>query len=192
VKITPTALPEVLLIMPQFFADERGFFAETWNQARYQRAGLPAQFVQDNLSYSGRGVLRGLHFQYPQAQGKLIYVLQGEVYDVAVDIRAGSPDFGRWVGLSLSDANRQQLYIPPGFAHGFCVVSDSALLVYKCTAPYNPQTDGGIRWDDPELDIPWPCEQPLLSSKDAAAPLLREIEQRRLPPYAAQPCGRSP
>jgi len=181
--VTPTELPEVLLIAPKVFEDERGFFMETWQQARYRGAGLPAGFVQDNLSFSVRGVLRGLHFQHPDDQDKLIYVLQGEVFDVAVDIRAGSPRFGRWTGVKLSDANRHQLYIPAGFAHGFCVLSETALLAYKCTALYNPRTDAGICWDDSDIGIAWPVRHARLSPKDAAAPRLKDLDPARLPPY---------
>ena len=144
---------------------------------------MPEQFVQDNISFSRRGILRGLHFQHPQGQGKLVYVLQGEVYDVAVDIRAGSPHFGRAVGITLSAENKRQFYVPPGFAHGFCVTSDAALFVYKCTEFYNPTQEGSVRWDDPQIGINWPVREPILSDKDKGASLLSEIPQDKLPRY---------
>jgi dTDP-4-dehydrorhamnose 3,5-epimerase len=173
-KVTQTALPGVLLLEPKVFGDERGFFFESYHAGRYAEAGIPARFVQDNLSRSVRGTLRGLHFQEPNAQGKLVQVVAGAVYDVAVDIRRGSPHFGRWVGYELSAANKLQLWVPPGFAHGFCVTSDSADFLYKCTDLYNPAAERGIAWNDPALDIPWPVEQPLLSAKDRAAPRLAD------------------
>ncbi|MGB3683003.1 MAG: dTDP-4-dehydrorhamnose 3,5-epimerase [Rubrobacteraceae bacterium] len=178
-----TKLPGVLLVEPKVFGDERGFFMETWNEARYKEAGLPVAFVQDNLSFSGHGVLRGLHFQNPNQQGKLVYVLQGEVFDVAVDIRAGSPNFGEWTGSLLSAENKRQLYVPEGFAHGFVVTGDSALFVYKCTDRYNGQAEGSVLWNDPEIGIEWPIEQPLLSEKDREAPRLSEMPEERLPAY---------
>ncbi|MBS3975471.1 MAG: dTDP-4-dehydrorhamnose 3,5-epimerase [Syntrophomonadaceae bacterium] len=180
-KTIATKLPGVLVIEPPVFGDARGFFMETWNQKRYAEAGLPASFVQDNLSFSKLGTLRGLHFQHPNAQGKLVYVLQGEVFDVAVDIRTGSPTFGQWVGVTLSAANKRQLYIPEGFAHGFCVTSETALFAYKCTDFYNPATEGGIAWDDPDLGIPWPDSKPILSEKDRNYPRLKELPPERLP-----------
>jgi dTDP-4-dehydrorhamnose 3,5-epimerase len=173
VKVTETMLPGVLVIEPRVFSDDRGFFLETFASARYAEAGMPP-FVQDNFSRSKRGTLRGLHFQEPQAQGKLVQVLRGVVFDVAVDIRRGSPTFGRWFGLELSGDRPQQLWIPPGFAHGFCVTSDEADFHYKCTAPYAPAAERSIRWDDPTLKIDWPVAQPLLSPKDAVAPLLAD------------------
>lgn len=165
------------------YGDARGFFMETWHQQRYAAAGLPASFVQDNLSLSKQGTLRGLHFQHPHAQGKLVFVLQGEVFDVAVDIRNGSPTFGQWVGVTLSADNKRQLYIPAGFAHGFCVTSETALFAYKCTDFYQPQAEGGIIWDDPELGIEWPIDTPLLSAKDRTYPRLQELPPERLPQY---------
>ncbi len=182
-KVQETDLAGVIIIEPAVYADSRGYFLETWNQERYVEAGLPNVFVQDNVSYSRRGVLRGLHFQNPNPQGKLVYVLKGEVYDVAVDIRLGSPTFGHWTGETLSEENKRQLYIPPGYAHGFCVTSDDALFVYKCTALYDAAADGAIRWDDPDVGIDWPPSEFVLSDKDRGAPLLREIEQRKLPVY---------
>ncbi|NPV26678.1 MAG: dTDP-4-dehydrorhamnose 3,5-epimerase [Firmicutes bacterium] len=185
-KIYKTNLPGVVIIEPQVFTDHRGFFLETWNQKRYAEAGLPETFVQDNLSFSIKGVLRGLHFQYPHGQGKLVYVLQGEVYDVAVDIRVGSPTFGQWVGVNLSAQNNRQLYIPEGFAHGFCVLSDWAMFAYKCTDFYNPSTEGGVLWNDPEIGIEWPVNEPILSEKDRQYPRLEEISPDRLPQYRGE------
>ncbi len=183
-KVTETKLPGVIVLEPRVFGDERGFFMETWNEARYEEAGLPARFVQDNLSFSARGVLRGLHFQNPDQQGKLVYVLQGEVFDVAVDIRVGSPTFGEWEAAILSSENKHQFYIPEGFAHGFLVMSDSALFAYKCTAKYNAKAEGIVLWNDPEIGIEWPVEAPpTLSEKDRAAPPLAEIPTERLPRY---------
>ena len=186
VKVSESPLPDVLIIEPRVSEDTRGFFMETWHQTRYRESGLPARFVQDNMSFSVRGTLRGLHFQHPHAQGKLVSVLQGEVFDVAVDIRVGSPTFGRWVGIVLSGGNRRQLYIPAGFAHGFCVTSETALLTYKCTDFYTPPAEGGVLWGDPDIGIEWPLCTPLLSSKDAAYPPLKEIPLERLPHYRAK------
>lgn len=174
VKVTELELPGVLLFEPKVFGDDRGFFLETFHQQRYAEAGLTQPFVQDNLSRSRKGSLRGLHFQEPRPQGKLVQVLDGAVWDVAVDLRQGSPTFGRWLGMELSSANRRQLWVPPGFAHGFCVLSESADFFYKCTDFYAPAHERAIRWDDPDVGIRWPIESPLLSPKDAAAPLLRE------------------
>ncbi|HEV8718677.1 MAG TPA: dTDP-4-dehydrorhamnose 3,5-epimerase [Candidatus Binatia bacterium] len=185
-KVSDTALPGVMIVEPRVFEDTRGLFLETWQQARYRAVGLPTDFVQDNLSRSAWGVLRGLHFQNPHAQGKLVYVLQGEVFDVAVDIRVGSPTFGQWVGVVLSGNNRHQLYIPEGFAHGFCVTSESALVAYKCTDFYASEAEGGVLWNDPDLAINWPIRTPLLSAKDAAYPMLSKIPLERLPPYQKQ------
>jgi dTDP-4-dehydrorhamnose 3,5-epimerase len=182
-NVIKTDLPGVVIIEPRVFPDDRGFFVETWQQARYQECGLPGQFVQDNLSASTRGTLRGLHFQHPSAQGKLVYVLQGEVFDVAVDIRAGSPTFGRWISEILSDENQRQLYIPEGFAHGFCVTSERALVAYKCTDFYNPTADNGVLWNDPDLGIDWPTRTPILSPKDSARLPLKAIPLPRLPKY---------
>ncbi|HMI83017.1 MAG TPA: dTDP-4-dehydrorhamnose 3,5-epimerase [Polyangiaceae bacterium] len=182
-RVTPTELPEVVVVEPQIFGDSRGYFVESWNQARYRDAGLPALFVQDNLSLSRRGVLRGLHFQYPKAQGKLITVLEGTIFDVAVDIRAGSPRFGKVVTMTLSGDNKRQIYIPPGFAHGFAVVSESALFMYKCTELYAPEAEGGIIWNDPDLGIRWPIEAPALSARDETFPRLRDLDRSRLSPY---------
>ncbi len=182
-KVISTALPDVLLITPDVYGDARGFFMESWNWERYQKIGIATQFVQDNLSFSAKGVLRGLHFQYPFGQGKLVSCLIGEVYDVAVDIRRHSPFFGQWVGVFLSAENHQQLYIPPGFAHGFCVTSDTALFSYKCTELYHPETEGSVAWDDPALAIPWPVTEPSLSRKDLAGVPLKDLDLTRLPAY---------
>jgi dTDP-4-dehydrorhamnose 3,5-epimerase len=182
-NIINTNLPGVLILEPKVFGDERGFFLETWNQARYAEAGLPLTFVQDNLSLSRRGVLRGLHFQNPNAQGKLVYVLQGEVFDVAVDIRLGSPTFGQVETVLLSAENKRQLFIPAGFAHGFCVTSETALFAYKCTELYDPKSEGSILWNDPALGIDWPVDSPELSAKDRAAMTLAEFPRERLPVY---------
>ena len=186
-NVVETRLPGVLLVEPKVFGDERGFFVETWHAGRYAEAGLPgfAGFVQDNLSFSRRGVLRGLHFQNPDQQGKLVYVLQGEVYDVAVDIRTGSPNFGEWVGATLSAENKRQIYIPEGFAHGFLVTSETALFAYKCTAPYNARAEATVSWNDPQIGIRWPVEAPILSEKDRAAQVLAEIPTEQLPGYEA-------
>jgi dTDP-4-dehydrorhamnose 3,5-epimerase len=182
-RLMSLELPELVVIEPKIFGDARGYFFESWNQARYREAGLPAEFVQDNLSQSSRGVLRGLHFQEPKAQGKLITVLEGEVFDVAVDIRVGSPRFGKSATLTLSGENKRQIYIPPGFAHGFCVLSERALFMYKCTELYAPEAEGGILWNDPDLGISWPAEKPTLSAKDAKYVRLRDIDRAQLPVY---------
>ncbi len=185
-NVLETKLPGVLIIEPDVFGDARGYFMETWQRDRYAQAGLPIHFVQDNLSFSTRGVLRGLHFQNPNSQGKLVFVLQGEVFDVAVDIRAGSPTFGQWVGVTLSSENKRQLYIPEGFAHGFCVTSDTALFAYKCTDFYNPAAEGGIIWNDPDIGIDWPVKRPVLSEKDSVYRRLKNISRERLPRYGVR------
>lgn len=181
--ITETKIPGLIVIAPKVFGDTRGFFMETWNRDRYRTAGILDDFVQDNVSFSCRGVLRGLHFQKPNSQGKLVYVLQGEVFDVAVDIRLGSPTFGQWVSVMLSDENKRQFYIPAGFAHGFCVTSETALFVYKCTDIYNPGAEGSILWNDPALGIDWPIMEPELSAKDKTAIPLLALSRERLPEY---------
>jgi dTDP-4-dehydrorhamnose 3,5-epimerase len=177
-KITETALPGVLLLEPKVFGDARGFFMESWNARSFAAAGLDLDFVQDNHSRSARGVLRGLHYQLANPQGKLVRVTRGAVFDVAVDIRRSSPHFGQWVGYELSDSNHQMLYIPPGFAHGFVVLSEVADFFYKCTSLYDAASDRGIRWDDAAIGITWPDTgaAPLLSGKDAVAPLLADAE----------------
>lgn len=182
--IIDTAIPGVTIIEPAVFGDERGFFMETYHIDRYKEAGIAETFVQDNLSLSRQGILRGLHFQKPMEQGKLVQVLVGEVYDVAVDIRCGSPHFGRWVAATLNAENKKQLYIPAGFAHGFVVTSEQALFMYKCTDLYNPAGECTIAWDDPDLDIPWPCDAPLLSEKDRQGRLLKHLTEAELPAYA--------
>jgi dTDP-4-dehydrorhamnose 3,5-epimerase len=174
VKVLATELPGVLLLEPRVFEDARGSFQELYHERRYAEAGIPGPFVQDNLSRSVRGTLRGLHFQEPHAQGKLIQVLSGSVYDVVVDVRRGSPTFGRWVGLTLSAESQRQLWVPPGFAHGFCVTSERCDFLYKCTEFQAPGSERGIAWDDPALAIPWPVAEPLLSPKDARLPRLAE------------------
>jgi dTDP-4-dehydrorhamnose 3,5-epimerase len=183
VKVTPLVLPEVLLVEPERFGDARGYFMETWREDRYRAAGIGQTFVQDNLSRSVHGILRGLHLQSPNAQGKLVYVLEGEVFDVAVDVRVGSPTFGKWTGAVLSAADHRQLWIPPGFAHGFVVTSEAALFAYKCTAPYSAADELGVLWSDPAIGIPWPVTEPRLSAKDAVLPKLADIDPERLPRF---------
>jgi dTDP-4-dehydrorhamnose 3,5-epimerase len=173
-KVIETELPGVLILEPRRFGDERGFFMETFHVDKYAAAGVPATFVQDNFSRSVKGTLRGLHFQEPLAQGKLVQALRGRVVDVVVDVRRGSPTFRRWIAVELSGDEPRQMWIPPGYAHGFCVVSETADFVYKCTATYAPDCERSIRWDDPELGIAWPVTAPLLSKKDAAAPTLAQ------------------
>lgn len=180
-KVRPTAIPGVVLIEPRVFDDERGFFMETWNAARYREAGIPADFVQGNHARSAPGVLRGLHFQIGQPQAKLLWVVAGEIFDVAVDIRRGSPTFGRWVGATLSAENRHQLFVPEGFAHGYCVTGACADVCYLCSRPYFPPGDRGVRWDDPAVGIAWPAGEKLLSPKDRLWPPLAEATE--LPAY---------
>ena len=183
-----TRLDGPVLLEPRVFGDERGFFMESWNGRRYGELGIPAgelRFVQDNLSFSACGVLRGLHFQNPQPQGKLVWVLQGEVFDVAVDIRVGSPTFGRWTGTTLSAENKRQLWVPPDYAHGFVVTGEVALFSYKCTDYYNARSECSILWDDPDVGIEWPVMEPTLSEKDGAAKPLREMPEDSLPHYRA-------
>lgn len=182
-NVIKTKLPEVLIIEPDVFGDERGWFLETFSQSRYDEAAKKASFVQDNVSCSGKNVLRGLHFQYPHSQGKLVQVLSGEVFDVAVDIRLGSPAFGQWVTENLSAANHKQIYIPPGFAHGFCVLSETALFSYKCTDYYSPAVEAGVIFSDPDLAIDWPVGSPVVSKKDAGYPRLRDIPEDKLPKF---------
>ena len=180
-KVTQTKLPGVLIFEPDVFGDARGWFAETFSGKRYEEAGLKLPFVQDNVSFSEKNVLRGLHFQYPHSQGKLVQALSGEVFDVAVDIRVDSPTFGQWFGERLSAENHKQLYIPPGFAHGFCVLSNTTLFSYKCTDYYSPTTEGGIIWNDPDIGITWPVDTPKVSKKDANYTLLKDIPKNKLP-----------
>lgn len=182
-KIEETALPGVLLITPKVFGDSRGCFFETWNRRRFGEAGLQHDFVQDNVSFSRKGILRGLHFQNPHPQGKLVQALQGEVFDVVVDIRRGSPTFGRWCGYFLSAMNRQQLFVPAGYAHGFCVTGETALFAYKCTDFYDPSAEFTLRWDDPDIGVEWPVSDPELSPKDAAGRALLDFPNEHLPVY---------
>lgn len=177
-KVTPTAIPEVLLIEPRVFGDERGFFFESYNERAWQQAtGLDTRFVQHNHSRSGRHVLRGLHYQIRQPQGKLVRVVRGEVFDVAVDLRRSSPTFGRWAGAILSEANKHLFWVPPGFAHGFLVLSESADFLYLATDFYAPEHERAVIWNDPDLDIAWPLQgEPVLSAKDKAAPSFRSAE----------------
>jgi dTDP-4-dehydrorhamnose 3,5-epimerase len=179
-NVIAVELRGLLIIEPKVFGDARGFFLETWNRNRYREAGLAAEFVQDNLSFSRHGALRGLHFQNPTPQGKLVSVLQGEVFDVAVDLRRSSPTFGKWHGLTLSSENKRQFFVPPGFAHGFAVMSETALFHYKCTEPYSPANEMTIRWDDPDLGIEWPLKGPTLSDKDTKGLWLKDVPKERL------------
>jgi dTDP-4-dehydrorhamnose 3,5-epimerase len=179
-NVIPCPISGLLIIEPKVFGDPRGYFMETWNQRRYREAGVTADFVQDNLSFSRRGILRGLHFQNPKPQGKLLQVLEGEVYDVAVDLRRSSSTFGKWHGLAISSENKRQFYIPPGFAHGFVVLSETVLFHYKCTELYSPKDDMAIRWDDPDIKIEWPLKEPLLSERDLKGMLLRDVPPDRL------------
>lgn len=185
--VEATALPGVLVIEPARYQDDRGYFMEVWQQTRYGDAGVPTTFVQDNVSHSLQGVLRGLHYQWPHPQGKLLSVLRGRVYDVAVDIRQGAPTYGQWVGVELDAATGRQLYVPEGFAHGFVVLSAAALVHYKCTRPYAPECEHTIRWDDPALAIDWPVDTPILSDKDAAAPRLHDLDEAALPTRGGHP-----
>lgn len=182
-NIVSTDIDGVLIIEPDVFKDNRGFFLETYQKKRYAAAGINSDFIQDNLSYSVRGTLRGLHYQLPNAQAKMVQVLKGEIYDVAVDIRRGSPSFGQWIGVHLSDDNKRQLFIPEGFAHGFCVLSETALFIYKCSDYYTPESEKGILWSDPELDINWPVNDPILSEKDGRYICLSKVEYENLPVY---------
>ncbi|MDQ6960046.1 MAG: dTDP-4-dehydrorhamnose 3,5-epimerase, partial [Mariprofundaceae bacterium] len=183
-KVIETALSGVLIIEPKVFGDARGFFLETFHKQRYTEAGIPGEgleFVQDNHSRSRKGVLRGLHFQLNHPQGKLVSVAAGCVFDVAVDINPDSPTCGCWEGTELSEDNHRQLWVPPGYAHGFCVLSDSADFQYKCTDVYHPGDEGGVLWNDPDIGIDWPLDAPLLSAKDSALPRLTELSRDRLP-----------
>lgn len=178
-------LEDVLILELDVYGDDRGYFMESWNAERYRAAGIGADFVQDNISFSGKNVLRGLHFQNPTPQGKLVTVLKGELYDVVVDIRLGSPTFMKWTSVVLSSDNNRQLFVPEGFAHGFLVTSEEALVNYKCTGPYHKGAEHGIRWDDPDLAIKWPVENPILSPKDGNAPFLSSISEDYLFRYEA-------
>ena len=180
----PTAIPDVVLIRPRVFGDARGHFFESWQQQQFAAAGLELSFTQDNQNLSVRHVLRGLHYQWPNPQGKLVSVLEGEVYDVAVDIRVGSPTFGRWAAAVLSADNKRHFWIPEGFAHGFAVLSDNATFAYQCTALYDRAADAGIRWNDGDIAVDWPISAPQLSDKDRQAPLLRDVPHEKLPRFA--------
>ena len=181
-KLIPCEIPGLMVIEPKVFRDPRGYFFELWNEAQYHAAGLDCRFVQDNLSRSNRGVLRGLHFQNPKAQGKLVTVLQGEIFDVAVDLRRSSATFGRWHGLTLSADSGRQFFIPAGFAHGFLVLSETALFHYKCTEFYSAANEWTLRWDDPSLGIRWPLPDPTLSPRDLNGHQLNAIPSERLFP----------
>ena len=172
--VIKTALPGVFMVQPRVFADDRGYFLETWNAPRFRDAGLPDIFVQDNQSRSRAGVLRGLHYQEPNAQGKLVRCTRGSIWDVAVDIRVGSPTFGKWIGVELNEDNKMMLWVPPGFALGFCAMTDDTDVLYKCTTLYDPRSERSILWNDPAIGIHWPIAEPKLSAKDAEAPTLSE------------------
>ncbi|MGH8123114.1 MAG: dTDP-4-dehydrorhamnose 3,5-epimerase [Rudaea sp.] len=182
-KLIETDLPGCLVIEPQTIGDARGFFYESFHAEKYKNAGLDLRFVQTNVSRSAHGVLRGLHYQWPNPQGKLVSVLEGEVYDVAVDIRRGSPTFARWTAAVLSADNKRHFWIPEGFAHGFAVLSDHATFVYQCTALFDHAADAGIRWNDGDIAVDWPLSAPLLSEKDQRTPFLRDVPHDRLPEY---------
>lgn len=183
-NIIETKLAGVLILEPTVFRDNRGYFMEMYNGSRYQAAGLPEKFVQDNLSLSAKNIVRGLHYQIKNPQGKLVSVLRGKVFDVVVDLRQGSATFGQWLSVELSSDNNKQIYIPPGLAHGFCALSDEVLFHYKCTDYYNPQDEAGVQWSDSDLAIDWPLKDAAsLSAKDAALPLLKDISSQKLPEY---------
>ena len=182
-QITETKIPDVLLIQPKKFSDARGFFLESYNADRYAQSGIATPFVQDNFSHSTRDVLRGLHCQLEHTQGKLVYVTRGAVFDVAIDIRMGSPTFGQSVTAILDDQMNQQIYIPPGFAHGFCVLTDEVDFIYKCTDYYHPTSEIGVLWNDPDLNIPWPVNQPIIATRDQNFPKLKDIASNKLPVY---------
>lgn len=182
-KVLKASLPGVLIIQPQVFQDERGFFMETYHQKRYEQNALDCMFVQDNLSHSILGTLRGLHYQLKHPQSKLVQVIKGAIFDVAVDIRQGSPSFGKWTGVHISDENRRQIFVPKGFAYGFCVLSETADVIYKCTDFYAPDDEGGIVWSDPDIGIVWPISDPLLSEKDSHYPCLSDVPTGHIPVY---------
>lgn len=182
-KVIPTALKGVVLIQPRVFADSRGYFMETWHQGKYRDNGIDISFSQTNLSRSTAGVLRGLHYQWPQPQAKLVQVLQGSVFDVAVDIRPDSPNYLKWVGVELSAQNHHQLFIPEGFAHGFITLSDTALLAYACSREYSPEADASIAWNDPQIAIDWPIKPASLSDKDTVAPNISDLQLANLPEF---------
>ncbi len=179
-NVRETPLEGVLLVEPKIWGDPRGYFVELWQADRYGSHGVPRQFLQDNISFSRKGVLRGLHFQNPSAQGKLVFPLEGEIFDVVVDVRKRSPTFRKWFGVKLSSETKQQIWVPEGFAHGFVVLSEKALVVYKCTDTYNAKTEWGVAWNDPELGIDWPVTDPILSEKDRVYPKLSELPAHAL------------
>lgn len=179
-NVRETKLPGVLLIEPKVWSDPRGYFAELFHADRYGQHGIPRQFLQDNISFSTRGVLRGLHFQNPNTQGKLVFPLEGEIYDVVVDLRKSSRTFGQWFGASLAAARKQQIWVPAGFAHGFVVHSETALVVYKCTDVYNAKAEHGVAWDDPDLAIDWQTKSPVLSEKDRVYPRMKDLPAKAL------------
>jgi len=185
-QILPTAIPEVRVIAPRVFGDERGYFLETYRQSTFAEFGIICEFVQDNHSFSTKGTLRGLHYQITHAQAKLCRVITGRVLDIAVDIRWGSPTFGRWVGMELSEENHHMAFIPAGFAHGFAVLSDTAHFLYKCSNYYDPAGERGIVWNDPQIGIEWPLQEPLLSPKDSRYPTLAQIAPADLPVFEPQ------
>lgn len=182
-KIIQTAIPGVVIFEPKILGDRRGFFLETYREDLIKDAGINQPFVQDNHSRSRKGILRGMHYQLTQPQGKLIRVASGSVFDVAVDVRRGSPTFGEWFGTILDDKNMRMLYVPPGFAHGFLTLSDTADFLYKCTDYYHPQSEQGIAWNDPDIDIAWPSREPMLSEKDQSNPPLSKMPMDKLPQY---------
>ena len=179
-EVIKSEFPGLLLIRPKVFGDSRGWFFESWNKERYEDTGIKEEFVQSNISYSTKGVLRGLHYQKPYTQGKLVFVLQGEVWDVVVDLRRSSPTFGKWTGFTLTGDCKEQLYVPKGFAHGFCVLSDTAMFQYMCTDKYSPASEQGIMWNDRTLNIPWPTEAPIISDKDTKHPMFTELSDNLL------------
>lgn len=171
-KLIKTDLPEVLVLEPKVYGDDRGFFLETYHRQRYRDAGVDVNFVQDNHSKSAQGVLRGMHWQVARPQAKLVWCIRGKIYDVAVDVRPGSPNFGKWTGVELDSENKRQIYVPAGFAHGFCALSEGVEIIYKCSDLYDPSDEGGVIWNDPAIGIRWPISEPVLSTKDAALPPL--------------------
>ncbi|MDL2297784.1 dTDP-4-dehydrorhamnose 3,5-epimerase [Synergistaceae bacterium OttesenSCG-928-D05] len=179
-EIQVSAFPGLLFIKPKIFGDSRGWFYESWNKAQYECIGITENFVQDNISFSSKSVLRGLHYQKPYSQGKLVSVLHGEVWDVVVDLRKSAPSFGKWQGFTLTGEKKEQLYVPEGFAHGFCVLSETALFQYKCTDKYSPESEHGIIWNDPSLQIPWPVDAPIISEKDSHHPKILELTDELL------------
>ena len=182
-KVIETALPGVLIIDPAVYPDERGFFMETFHGRKYAEHGIERAFVQDNHSHSRRFTLRGLHYQLHRPQAKLVYVVSGEIFDAAVDIRRGSPTFCRWIGTKLSAKNKRQIYVPEGFAHGFCVLSDEADVIYKCTDYYAPDDEYGLLWSDPQIGIEWPIDNPVLSTKDSQNPVIQQAPPETLPVF---------